>query len=109
MEFIYSHDRDALLEGQVPCYRPKPTGCDLGTYNEISIYPYLNLLGQYISLVRPAIDKHGSRARKPLDLDILLLSNSIQRDDNKADATATKQRRRLEYDTLAERCLGCKE
>jgi hypothetical protein len=44
-----------------------------------------------------------------LDLDALFLSNSIQRDDDEADATATKQRRRLEYHTLAERCLGCKE
>lgn len=75
----------------------------------MSVHPHLNILGQCISLVRLAIDKHGSRARKPLDLDALLLSNSIQRDDDEADATATKQRCCLEYDTLAERCLGCKE
>ena len=109
MELIHCHDRDAPLKGWVPCYRPKPTGCDLWTHNEMSVHPHLNILGQCISLVRLAIDKHGSRARKPLDLDALLLSNSIQRNDDEADATATKQRRCLEYDTLAKRCLGCKE
>jgi hypothetical protein len=97
------------LERQVLCYRPKPTSCDLRTYDEMSIHLYLNLLGQYISLVCPVIDKHRSCARKPLDLDTLLLSNLIQRDDDKTDATTTKQQRCLEYDTLAERCLGCKE
>jgi hypothetical protein len=66
-------------------------------------------VGQCISLVRPAVDKHGSRARKPLDLDALFLSNPFQRDNDEADATTTKQWRRLEYNTLAERRLGCKE
>ncbi len=109
MKFIHSHDGDTPLKGWVPCNRPKPTRCNLGTHDKMSVDPHLNLLGQCISLVRPAIDKHGSRAGKPLDLDALFLSNSIQRDDDEADATATKQRRCLKYNTLAERCLGCKE
>src|SRR6266852_1608618 len=109
MELIHSHDRDAPLKGRLPGYRPKPTGCDLGTHDKMSIRPHLNLLGQCISLVRPAVDKHRSRSMKPLDLDALLLSNSIQRYDDQADATLTKQWRRLEYDALAKRCLGCKE
>jgi hypothetical protein len=37
------------------------------------------------------------------------LSNPFQRDNDEADATTTKQWRRLEYNTLAERRLGCKE
>ena len=91
MEFIHSYDRDVPLKGQLPYYRLKPTGCDLRTYDKISIPPHLNLLGQYISLVGPTINKHGSRSREPLDLDVLLLSNSIQRYDDKADTTSTKQ------------------
>lgn len=85
MEFIHSHDRDAPLEGWTPCYRLKLTSCDFGAYNEISIYSHLDLLGQCINLFYPAIDKQRYHARKPLDLDALFLSNSVQRDDGEAD------------------------
>ena len=79
-----------LLKDGFLANRPKPTGRNLRTHGEMSVHSYLNILGQYISLVRPAINKYRSRARKPLDLNTLLLSNLIQRDDNEADATATK-------------------
>jgi hypothetical protein len=109
MELIHSHDTDALLETRAACYRPKPTGRDLWAHDEMSIHTRLNLPGQRIGLVGPAVDEHGSRARKPLDFYALLLSNSIQRDDDETDAASTKQRRCLENDALAEGCLGCKE